>query len=45
MDTLMASLQQILKFSDEQLTTFIVVFEEKLPKYLRNAIRPETIVA
>ena len=31
MDTLMASLQVILKLSDEQLTAFIAYFEARLP--------------
>ena len=37
----MASLQEILKFNDEQLTSFTSDFEERLPKYLRNAFHPE----
>lgn len=44
-EALMASIQEILKFSDEQLTAFIVDFEARLPKYLRNAIHPETTAA
>ena len=45
MDTLMASLQVILKLSDEQLTAFTADFEARLPEYLRNALHPETAVA
>ena len=45
MDALMASLQEILKLSNEQLTTFTADFETRLPKYLRNALRLETVVA
>ena len=45
MDALMASLQEILKLSDEQLTAFTADFEARLPKYLRNALHPETVVA
>ena len=45
MEALMASLQGILKLSDEQLTAFIIDFMSRLTEYLRNAIHPETIVA
>ena len=45
MDALMASLQEILKLSDEQLTAFTADFEARLPKYLRNALHPEAIGA
>ncbi|MBK5896417.1 hypothetical protein JJN12_01260 [Catonella sp. Marseille-Q4567] len=45
MDTLMASLQVILKLSDEQLTAFTADFEARLPEYLRNALHPEAPVA
>ena len=45
MDALMASLQEILKLSDEQLTAFTTDFEARLPKYLRNALHPESIGA
>ena len=45
MAALMASLQEILKLSDEQLTAFTADFEARLPKYLRNALHPEAIVA
>ena len=45
MDALMASLQEILKLSDEPLTAFTADFEARLPKYLRNALHPEAVVA
>ena len=45
MDALMASLQVILKLSDEQLTAFTADFEARLPEYLRSALHPEAVVA
>lgn len=45
MDALMASLQEILKLSDEQLAAFTADFEARLPEYLRNALHPEAKVA
>ena len=45
MDALMASLQEILKLSDEQLTAFTTDFEARLPEYLRNALHPELLAA
>ena len=45
MDALMASLQEILKLSDEQLNAFTADFEARLPEYLRNALHPETVAA
>ena len=45
MDALMASLQEILKLSDEQLAAFTADFETRLPEYLRNALHPEAKVA
>ena len=45
MDALMASLQEILKLSDEQLTAFTADFEARLPEYLRNALHPEIATA
>lgn len=41
----MARFQEILKFSDEQLTAFTADLEARLPEYLLNAIRPVTIAA
>ena len=45
MDALMASIQEILKLSDEQLTAFTADFEARLPEYLRNALHPEIATA
>ena len=45
MDALMASLQEILKLSDKQLTAFTVDFEARLLEYLRNALHPEVAIA
>lgn len=45
MDALMASIQEILKLSDEQLTAFIADFEARLPEYLSNALHSETVAA
>ena len=45
MAALMASLQEILKLSDEQLTAFTADFEARLPEYLRNALHPEIAMA
>ena len=44
-DALMASLQEILKLSDEQLTAFTADFEARLPKYLRNALHLEAVTS
>ena len=41
----MASLQEILKLSDEQLSALIADFESRLPEYLRNALHPGTAMA
>ena len=45
MDALMASLQEILKLSDEQLTAFTTDFEARLPEYLQSAFHPELVAA
>lgn len=45
MDVLMASLQEILDFNDEQLTVFAADFESRLPGYLRNALHLEAVAA
>ena len=45
MDALMASLQEILKLSNEQLTAFTTDFEARLPEYLRNALHSKAVVA
>ena len=44
-DALMASLQEILKLSDEHLTAFTADYEARLPEYLRNALHPEIAMA
>ena len=41
----MASLQELLKLSDEQLARFTADFESRLPEYLRNALHPLTTAA
>ena len=45
MYALMASFQEILKLSDEQLTAFTADFEARLPEYLRNALHPKSVAA
>lgn len=45
MDALKASLQEILKLSDEQISAFVADFESRLPEYLRNALHPQVKVA
>ena len=45
MDALMASPQENLKLSDEQLTAFTTDFEARLPEYLRNALHPKAVAA
>lgn len=45
MDALIASLQEILKLSDDQLAAFVADFESRLPEYLRNALHPAVEVA
>ena len=45
MDALMASLQEIFKLSDEQLTAFTSDFEARLPEYLRNALHLKAVAA
>ena len=45
MDALMASLQEILKLSDEQLAVFTADFAARLPEYLRNALHQGGIAA
>ena len=45
MDALMASLQELLKLSDKQLTAFTADFETRLPEYLRNALHSKAVAA
>ncbi|MCR5204305.1 MAG: hypothetical protein K6E47_04565 [Lachnospiraceae bacterium] len=35
---MLASLQSVLKLSDEQLDIFVADFESRLPEYIRNAL-------
>ena len=44
MDALMASLQELLKLTDEQIEAFIADFESRLPEYLRKALRPQAVM-
>ena len=41
----MASLQENLRLSDDQMTAFIADFESRLPKYLQDALHPLAVVA
>ena len=45
MDAFMASLQEILKLSDEQLAAFTADFEARLPEYLRTALHSKAVAA
>ena len=45
MDALKASLQEILKLSDEQISAFVADFESRLPEYLRDALHTQVAVA
>jgi hypothetical protein len=45
MDALIASLQEILKLSDEQTTVLMSDFESRLPKYLQNALHSGSMAA
>jgi putative uncharacterized protein (fragment) len=38
MDALMANVQKILKFSNEQLDAFTAIFESRLPRYLQKTL-------
>ena len=44
MDALMASLQELLKLTDEQIEAFISDFESRLPEYLQKALHPEAVM-
>ena len=39
-EAMLASLQEILRLTDEQLTAFVADFESRLPGYIRNALHP-----
>lgn len=45
MDALMASLQEVLKLSDAQLSVFMADFESRLPEYIRIALHYQVSVA
>lgn len=45
MDALMASLQEILNLSEEQLAAFTAVFVSRLPQYLQNALDSRATIA
>ncbi|MGN0403207.1 MAG: transposase [Acetatifactor sp.] len=45
MDALMASMQELLKLTDEQIEVFISDFESRLPEYLRKALHPQAVMA
>jgi hypothetical protein len=45
MEALIASLQEILKLSDEQTTVLMSDFESRLPKYLQNALHLASMAA
>lgn len=45
MSAMIASLQELLKLSDDQLEAFTADFEARLPEYLRNALHPVTVAA
>lgn len=42
---MIASLQELLKLSDDQLKAFTADFETKLPEYLQNALHQGTVAA
>lgn len=45
MSAMIASLQEHLKLSDDQLEEFTADFEARLPEYLRNALHPAIVAA
>ena len=45
MDVLMASLQENLRLSDDQMAAFIADFEARLPKNLQDALQPLNVMA
>ena len=44
-DAMLASIQELLKLSDEQLSTLTADFESRLPEYLKNALHRGESVA
>lgn len=45
MEALVASLQEILKLTDDQISAFVSDFESRLPEYLQKALPPTVSVA
>ena len=45
MEALVASLQEILKLTEEQIYAFVTDFESRLPEYLQKALHPTVSVA
>ena len=45
MDAMMASLQEILRLSNEQIAAFTADFEKCLPKYLQKSLYPAALLA
>lgn len=45
MEALVASLQEILKLTDDQISAFVADFESRLPEYLQKALHPTISVA
>lgn len=45
MEALVASLQEILKLTDNQISAFVTDFESRLPEYLQEALHPTVSVA
>lgn len=45
MEALVASLQEILKLTDDQISAFVADFESRLPEYLQKALHPMVSVA
>ena len=44
-EAMLASLQEMLRLSDQQLDTFVADFESRLPQYLRDALHPGRLAA
>ncbi len=45
MEALVASLQEILKLTDDQISAFVADFESRLPEYLQKVLHPMVSVA
>ena len=44
-EAMLTSLQEMLRLSDQQLDSFVMDFETRLPQYLRDALHPECLAA